>query len=163
MDKTSAPPATHLGGPRYVPEQGLPASRRRRLAAMLYEVMLMVGVLGFAFLVPQVGYSMATKHAAAPWALLVHVYLVMGIYFVWYWRRTGQTLSMQTWRIKLVDASVGGGISLGQGLLRYSLAWPSLLFFGAGVVWSFFDRDGQFLHDRLAGTRVIFFDPRATN
>ncbi|HET7776841.1 MAG TPA: RDD family protein, partial [Azospira sp.] len=31
----------------------------------------------------------------------------------------------------------------------------SLGFFGAGIVWSLFDRERQFLHDRLAGTRLV--------
>ncbi|MBP7489923.1 MAG: RDD family protein, partial [Azospira sp.] len=59
-----------------------------------------------------------------------------------------------TWRIRLVNAN-GGGIQPLQALLRYLLAWPSLGFFGAGLVWALFDRDGQFLHDRLAGTRLV--------
>jgi uncharacterized RDD family membrane protein YckC len=46
-------------------------------------------------------------------------------------------------------------IGVGRAALRYVLAWPSLLLFGVGVFWAFFDRDRQFLHDRLAGTRVV--------
>jgi hypothetical protein len=26
---------------------------------------------------------------------------------------------------------------------------------GGGFWWALFDRDGQFLHDRLAGTRIV--------
>jgi len=39
--------------------------------------------------------------------------------------------------------------------LRYALAWPSVLLFGAGLLWALIDRDRQFLHDRLAGTCVV--------
>jgi uncharacterized RDD family membrane protein YckC len=39
--------------------------------------------------------------------------------------------------------------------LRYLLAWPSLLLYGMGLIWAVFDRDHQFLHDRLSGTRII--------
>src|SRR6266704_3164467 len=42
--------------------------------------------------------------------------------------------------------------------LRYALAWPSLLVFGVGFLWAFVDRDRQFLHDRLAGTRIVMSD-----
>lgn len=129
---------------------------------MLYESMLMLGVLGFGFMVPQIGYSMATKHTAASWALVLHVYLLMGAYFVWYWRRQGQTLSMQTWKLKLVNTAHGGPVSLPQAILRYTLAWPSVLLFGMGLIWSILDREKQFLHDRLAGTQIVFHDPRAT-
>jgi uncharacterized RDD family membrane protein YckC len=40
--------------------------------------------------------------------------------------------------------------------LRYVLAWPCLVYLGAGLFWAIFDRDRQFLHDRLAGTRLVF-------
>ncbi|HEY6895974.1 MAG TPA: RDD family protein, partial [Rhodocyclaceae bacterium] len=39
---------------------------------------------------------------------------------------------------------------------RYLLSWPSILFFGAGLIWAYLDRDRQFMHDRLAGTRIEF-------
>ena len=43
-------------------------------------------------------------------------------------------------------------------VLRYLAAWPSILFFGIGVLWAVFDKDRQFLHDRIAGTRIVFVD-----
>jgi len=49
-----------------------------------------------------------------------------------------------------------------QLLLRYFLSWPSLLFYGVGLIWAFFDRDRQFLHERLSGTRIIFVPPTTT-
>jgi uncharacterized RDD family membrane protein YckC len=42
-----------------------------------------------------------------------------------------------------------------QALLRYLLCWPSIILGGVGIVWALFDRDRQFLHDRLAGTRLV--------
>ena len=61
---------------------------------------------------------------------------------------------MKTWRIRLVSTD-GTAVRPGLALLRYALCWPSLLFFGIGVLWACVDRDGQFLHDRLTGTRLI--------
>ena len=60
---------------------------------------------------------------------------------------------MKTWRIRLISAD-GPAIRPAQALLRYLLCWPSLLFLGVGILWAYLDRDGQFLHDRLAGTRL---------
>jgi uncharacterized RDD family membrane protein YckC len=62
---------------------------------------------------------------------------------------------MQTWKIRLVSAS-GAAPTWPQLLLRFVLAWPSVGFYGAGLVWAIFDRDRQFMHDRLAGTRIAF-------
>ena len=96
-------------------------------------------------------------HASVPgWVEFVHLFLVLALYFLWFWRHGGQTLAMQTWRLQLVSASNGGRVSLAQALLRYALCWFSCLCFGASLIWAFFDRDRQFLHDRLAGTRIIF-------
>jgi len=66
----------------------------------------------------------------------------------------GRTLPMQTWKMRVVRPD-NLPIGVGRAALRYVLAWPSLLLFGVGVFWAFFDRDRQFLHDRLAGTRIV--------
>jgi len=127
---------------------------RRRLAAMLYESLLLLGVLGVAFILPNILLGM-TWAIRLPGALLwLHVFLVLMVYFVWYWCRNGQTLAMQAWNIRLVAAS-GNPIGRNQALIRYALTWPSLLLGGFGLLWALLDRDRQFLHDRLAGTRLI--------
>ena len=84
----------------------------------------------------------------------LHIFLVLGLYFLWYWRRGGQTLAMQTWKLRLVNAD-GQPVSVGQGWLRYALAWPSVCFFGVGLLWALLDRDRQFLHDRIADTQIV--------
>lgn len=127
----------------------------RRLAGMLYESLLLVGVGAVLVLLPHTILGMATERTAHPWLLQVHLVAVLTAYFVWFWRHGGQTLAMKTWKIRLVDARSAETVSLPQALLRFTLCWPSLFLFGAGLIWAFFDRDRQFLHDRLAGTRLI--------
>lgn len=130
------------------------AGLRRRLASLLYEALLLLGVLGLTFIVPYLLLGMAFGISPAGWVAWVHLYLVLGAYFVWYWRGRGQTLAMQTWRLRLVTAD-GDAPALGTAWLRYTLAWPSVLLFGVGLLWALVDRDRQFLHDRIAGTRVV--------
>lgn len=84
----------------------------------------------------------------------IYLFLVFGLYFLWCWVRGGQTLPMKTWKLRLTSAD-GGSVSARQGAIRYLAAWLSLLCFGFGYLWAIFDRDRQFLHDRLAGTRLI--------
>ena len=130
------------------------AGLRRRLASMLYEILLLLGVLALTFMVPLLILG-ATLNYTPPGGLLwVYVFLVLGAYFLWYWRSGGQTLAMQTWKLRMVNAE-GGQISLRQGCIRYALAWPSVLLFGIGILWALFDSERQFLHDRLAGTRIV--------
>jgi uncharacterized RDD family membrane protein YckC len=130
-------------------------SIRRRLASMAYESLLLVGVLSVAFMLPQLVLGMGFGILLPGWALLGHVFAVLGAYFVWYWRHGGQTLAMQTWKVRL-STSTGAPPSMARLTLRYVLAWPSIIYLGAGLLWALFDRDGQFLHDRLAGTRLVF-------
>ena len=134
------------------------AGLRRRLASMLYEVLLLLGVLGLTFMVPLLIVGVVWQVSLPGWLEWLYIYVVLAGYFIWYWRRGGQTLAMQTWRLKLVDAETGREVSRGKGLARYTLAWFSLLTL-VGIVWAFFDRDRQFLHDRIAGSRIVLMPP----
>lgn len=138
------------------------AGLRRRLASMLYESLLVLGVLSVSFMLPHLALGMIWEIVLPGPVLVIHLFVVMGIYFVWYWHHGGQTLAMQTWRLRLVGID-GSAPSLGQLLLRYCLSWPSLLLYGAGLIWALIDRERQFLHDRLAGTRIIFVPPTTTS
>lgn len=122
---------------------------------MIYEALLLLGVLSFAFMLPHLILAMALQRVAPGWLMLLHIFLVLLAYFVWFWRKSGQTLAMQTWKIRLVGAGGMSPVTLRQAVLRYLLAWPGLLLFGAGILWALFDRERQFLHDRLAGTRLL--------
>jgi len=127
----------------------------RRIASMAYESLLLLGVLSVTFMLPHLAMGLGFGIVLPGWALIGHVFVVLGAYFIWCWHHGGQTLAMQTWKIRL---STPGGAqpSLARLALRYVLAWPSVIYLGAGVFWALFDRDRQFLHDRLAGTRLVF-------
>ena len=78
----------------------------------------------------------------------------MGIYFIWCWLRAGQTLAMKTWRLRVIDAQSGRSLRPLQAFVRYGMGWicwPT----GLALLWSFLDPDKQFLHDRMAGSRII--------
>ena len=131
------------------------AGFRRRLASLLYESLLVFGILAPTFMIPYVLLGMAFGFEPPGWLLWLHVFGVLGFYFVWYWSRHGNTLAMQTWRLRLVSADTGFKLTPRRAFLRFVLAWPSLLCFGAGILWAFFDPDRQFLHDRIAGSRIV--------
>lgn len=128
---------------------------RRRLASLLYECLLLLGVLAALFLLPNLILGLAAGITLPGAILALHIFLLLGGYFLWYWHHGGQTLAMQTWKLQLQSAR-GRKPTWRQLALRYLLAWPSLLLYGAGLIWALFDRDRQFLHDRLAGTRIVF-------
>lgn len=130
-----------------------PTSLGRRLGAMLYESLAVFAILLATFLFPQIvlsGFGLALGGKL----LWLHVLVVLGIYFIWCWLHGGQTLPMKTWKLRLVDQS-GAPVRPLQAILRYLAAWPSIVFFGIGILWALFDREGLFLHDRIAGTRIV--------
>ena len=128
-------------------------SIRRRLAALLYESLLLAAVLGVAYILPLTVAAASLGHVPSDLVLRGYLVAVTGLYFIWQWRQ-GQTLAMRTWGIELIAAD-GGRPRWGQLLLRFSLAWPGMAFLGIGVLWALFDGERQFLHDRLAGTRLV--------
>jgi uncharacterized RDD family membrane protein YckC len=96
------------------------------------------------------------RDASTGWLRFAHqVYLlaITGTYLVYCQTHGGQTLGMKTWRIVMTDES-GHDLDLKRALWRFPLAelgWAS----GVSIFWSIWDAEGQFLHDRLAGTRIL--------
>ena len=130
-----------------------PPSIKRRLASMFYEVLLVSAILFIAGFV----FAVATHNAQSPlvrFAFQAYLALVAGMYFIAFWLRGGQTLPMKTWHLRLVKAD-GGPIDAKQAALRYLLALISVFLLGFGIIWAIFDRDRQFWHDRMAGTRIV--------
>jgi uncharacterized RDD family membrane protein YckC len=135
--------------PRLV-RPGLP----RRLASMAYEILLLSGVLAVTLILPHVLLGAFAHRVATPALLWAHLFIVLLVYCLGFWSHGGQTLAMKTWRIRLLSRS-GGPVRPAQALLRYLLCWPSLGLGGIGIAWALIDRDQQFLHDRIAGTRLV--------
>ncbi|WP_439890615.1 RDD family protein [Ralstonia sp. 25C] len=150
---------------------------RRRLAAMLYEGLLLFGVMfGATAIFLLLRAILPPLARTGDVGLQVWGFFALGLYFVGFWRKRGQTLAMQTWRMRVVNAD-GSRISLGRAVVRYALAWIWVAaavaiihvsgvsrWAGAGVAlgcvlaWgalAWLDPQRQFLHDRLAGTRLV--------
>ena len=125
----------------------------RRLASLLYESLVVFAVLLIGFLLPQIVLN-AFGLILAPRLLWLHVVGLLLFYFVWFWLHGGQTLPMKTWKLVLVNAD-GGRLRPLQAVLRYLAAWPGILLGGLGIWCALVDRDRQFLHDRIAGTRIV--------
>jgi uncharacterized RDD family membrane protein YckC len=128
----------------------------RRLASMLYESLVVFAVLLIGFLLPQIVLN-AFGVAVSGKLLWLHVLALLMLYFVWFWLNGGQTLPMKTWKLALIGDD-GRRLRPLQAVLRYLAAWPSILLCGIGIFWAFFDKDRQFLHDRIAGTRIVYTD-----
>jgi uncharacterized RDD family membrane protein YckC len=129
------------------------ASLKRRILSLIYESLILAALL-LAGALPVVVITRTWDPAFARPVLQIWLLLVCGLYYVWQWVRTGQTLPMKTWRLRLVTRN-GSPLTPTHATLRYVLALASTLVVGLGFLWALMDRDRQFLHDRLAGTRII--------
>lgn len=127
---------------------------------MLYDG-LVVLALSFALALGFILLFGDASHGLKRYALQLFLWLGVGLYFVWCWRKSGQTLAMQTWQLKLSDGQTKL-LNWPQALIRYALASLSLAAFGLGFVWALFDRDDLFLHDRLLNSRITFVPRAAT-
>lgn len=125
-----------------------------RLACLLYESLIVIAVTVVGVVFPYTFIGAAFGVTAGGRILLGHLFLALLLYFAWQWVRGGQTLAMKTWRIRLESAD-GGPVSPGVAILRYTLAWIGVMAAGVTFFWALFDREGRYLHDRLAGTRLV--------
>ena len=154
-----------------------------RLGAALYEGLLLAALMfitGFLML-PLISpgrAATATELTLPPVpsrvALFCTLFAMMALYFVWSWTGGRRTLPMQTWRLRIVTVD-GDPLDRKTALLRYLAAWigPAFAVIGYGVLrdaghggwalwllalnflWAAVDPDRQFLHDRIAGTRIV--------
>jgi uncharacterized RDD family membrane protein YckC len=132
-----------------------PARLWPRLASLAYESILLFGLV---FVAAYLFISLArdAQHGLVRAAFQLYLLAACGIYFVYCWTRSGQTLPMKTWGLR-VESCEGGKLTFRQALIRYLFAVPSVGS-GLGLLWALIDPQGQFLHDRLAGTRIVKFD-----
>jgi uncharacterized RDD family membrane protein YckC len=125
----------------------------RLFAAAIYELLLLIALwMLIAYLFIYTFGDATTSYKRT--ILQLVLWLSTGAYFVWCWRKSGQTLATQTWKIKLVNEQ-NQLLSMQQCVFRYALASAFLLPAGLGFIWIFIDKDKRFLHDRLLKTRFI--------
>lgn len=125
----------------------------RRLASAIYDLLLLTALLLVATF-PFLAFFGDSTHGWRRHLLQLYVLAVAGAYFVGFWTHGGQTLAMKTWRIRITRAD-GGPLGRARAVHRFLLSVLSFFALGLGFAWAFFDRDRQFLHDRLAGTAIV--------
>lgn len=134
----------------------------RRLAALLYDGFLVAAIwmfIGFAMqlLVGPDTSQLVDGVVQTDPVLDVILFILMlascSGFYIWFWTKSGQTLGMIAWRIK-VESLDGGLISINQGLIRFAAAWPAFFLFGLGYLWMYMDRDRDAVHDKLSHSKV---------
>jgi uncharacterized RDD family membrane protein YckC len=179
-DPQEVPAARDLANPN--------ASLARRLASLAYEsllasaLLLVTGFLTLPLVSPVGPANHALQVPSVPARALSGCVLfgAAGLYCVWMWSGGRRTLPMKTWRLRLVRES-GETVDSRAAVIRYLALWigpagalvayealePSglgraaLFLAGLNYAWVLVDPDRQFLHDRIAGTRIVLSDATA--
>ncbi|MEP6505342.1 MAG: RDD family protein [Betaproteobacteria bacterium] len=154
----------------------------RRMAAFLYEGVLLFGVLAVAALVYGVAVHQ-TSGIEKRSGLIAVCFVVLGLYFIALWTRAGQTLAMKTWHLRVLTDR-GLPLSPRRALARYLASWvwfvPPLALagtvhlpnawsiFGLVVAWivlyalsALLNPSRQFWHDWLCDTAIVSERPAA--
>lgn len=125
----------------------------RRLAALVYDAMLLTGVLFAATLILLPFRKGAAFGPHDPF-FTVYLLAVAFVFFGWFWTHGGQTLGMRTWRIRVVTLD-GTPVTWRRAAARFAVALLSVGLFGLGYVWILFEPRKRSWHDLAAGTRVV--------
>lgn len=147
-----------------------PAPLWRRLAAMLYDSLLCIAL---AFVVTAIytalhkllisaglfsdryGAMLDAESNVGHDPVLALVLLVsLWLFFGFFWRRDGQTLGMQTWRIRIENQD-GSLIDWTQAILRVIAGGLSWATFGLGWLWQWVDSRHRSWTDRLSRSRTV--------
>ena len=126
-----------------------------QLFALVYDLFPLAAIVFFG---SALAYALNGAAPVTPGSWQSHVAFVFLLllcfgYYGLSWRRGGQTLGMRTWRLTLrgEEAAVPGWSRL---LLRWLIAWPSLLLAGMGYWIALFDPTRRTWPDRLSGTWI---------
>ena len=141
------------------PQAGRPVrpALLRRLAALVYDALLLFALL-FAATVPVLILTGGQAVGPNEPGFTVWLLAVSYVYLGWCWTRSGQTLGMRAWRMR-VRTRDGRRLGWRHALARFAAGLVSIGAAGAGLLWVAFDRDGLSLHDRLSGTALEMVSP----
>lgn len=123
---------------------------------MLYDLLLIAALLFLAtlpFIALRGGEPVEIGDNLAYRAVLV---AVVYAFFAGFWIRSGRTLGMQSWRMQL-ETMDGGKVTPGDATIRFFAAILSWVPFGLGYLWQLWDKDKLTWHDRISGTRIMYY------
>jgi uncharacterized RDD family membrane protein YckC len=126
----------------------------RRLAAVLYDLILLIAVffVATALLLPlNSGEAFSRQQIFYPLYLLT----ISFIFYGWFWTHGGQTLGLKAWKIRVLTLD-HKPINWTQAFVRFIAALLSWGIFGLGFIWILFDKNHHGWHDHLSKTAVFF-------
>ena len=129
----------------------------RRLAAIVYDLLLLTATLMLATLIA-LPFAQSDHFTTQSYLYQSYLLLVIFAFYTWFWCHGGQTIGMLAWDLKLSNHEQQTP-NIAQASLRFLYACLTLCCFGAGLWWSCFDRKKQTLYDRWSKIQMIRVTP----
>jgi uncharacterized RDD family membrane protein YckC len=127
-----------------------PASLIKQIAAMIYDSLLIIAILFISTAIALI-FNDGKAFESSP-IFSFYLILIIFIFYSWFWKKSGQTLGMRVWKIRIIS-ELGGNPSWAICFLRLTFALLSITCFGIGYWWRLFKP--YTWHDKLSQTRII--------
>jgi len=127
------------------------AGLMRRIIAMVYDLMVVVGLV---FFVSAIATAFNRMEAVSGPVFQSLIFMVIFGFFAKFWTNGGQTAGMKAWKLR-VETPDGRPITIQQSLARFLAAFISAGCLGLGYLWIFIDKDKLTWHEKISGTRTV--------
>ncbi len=135
---------------------------------MLYDSLLLIAcfmLIGGLYVSFVAGILKVEPESLSPTLLQLTLFPLLFItataFFSFFWRKSGRTLGMQTWRLQVISTREEADLpnrrlTQSQCLLRLLCALLSLLSCGLGFLWALLSHDRLTWHDLLSHSQVVY-------
>ena len=131
----------------------------RVAAALIDTVLVLLVIMPLLLAIYGKDYMTATSVSwtRGAWDFLLN-YIFPAIAVIAFWTYKSATPGKMILKMKIVDATTGGKLSVGQSLIRYLGYYVSIIPLCLGLIWVGIDKRKQGFHDKIAGTVVIMVE-----
>tara|TARA_B100001093_G_scaffold104478_1_gene96652 strand:- start:5131 stop:5547 length:417 start_codon:yes stop_codon:yes gene_type:complete len=126
----------------------------RRIFSLVYDSLAIVGIIFTFTLLLVLINGGAPENGSLVDLLQLFITIFSGpLFYTYFWiKNDGQTLGMQSWKIKLISEEI---LTVRICLLRCAFSTFSFLFFGIGYAYILFNKDNRSLADMATKTRIV--------
>ena len=128
----------------------------RRVLALIYDTLVIVGIILFlSLLLVLIHGGPGEPRSLINFIQILIIVLSGPLFYSYFWLyNNGQTLGMQSWRIKLVSSN-GQALILKQVLCRCLFSLISALALGLGYLWILVNKDNLSWADMISNTKIV--------
>jgi uncharacterized RDD family membrane protein YckC len=123
-------------------------------ATIIDSIVIMLATIPLTFLFYGSAYWADPRFVKGPMDIAINWILPL-IAWVWLWRTWQASPGKMMIGARVVDATTGQTLSIGQCLIRYFAYIPATMALALGLIWVAFDPRRQGWHDKLARSVVV--------